>query len=318
MAAPGKEALPAPVRALLRYAKQKYGVTPDHPWRNDPESRVLRHKDSGKWFGIIMHIPRARLGLPADAAQRSGPAGQVPFDLLQPVPAGDSEEDAGAMAAAGIRAAEDVFVPAGDVWCFNVRCDPVMGQFLRDGAGILPAYHMNRRHWLSVLLDGTVPDKKVKALLDTSFMLTASKETMNAMRGPKAWAVPSNPSMFDVQAAFAADPILNWKQAGPVRVGDTVYLYLGAPISAILYRCRVVATDLPRTPWRPGDTIRKAMTLEMQEKYDPARYPLSWLRERGVYSVRSLRSLPDEVVSVLEREAAGKRRAARAVRRPEG
>ena len=40
--------------------------------------------------------------------------------------------------------------------------------------GIMPAYHMNKMHWVTVLLDGTVSDDQVFELIDMSFLATAS------------------------------------------------------------------------------------------------------------------------------------------------
>jgi predicted DNA-binding protein (MmcQ/YjbR family) len=39
-------------------------------------------------------------------------------------------------------------------------------------AGFLPAYHMNKEHWLTVLLDNTVPEKEIYELIDDSYELT--------------------------------------------------------------------------------------------------------------------------------------------------
>lgn len=41
--------------------------------------------------------------------------------------------------------------------------------------GYFPAYHMNKTSWITVALDGSVPDDEVKLLLDMSFEATASK-----------------------------------------------------------------------------------------------------------------------------------------------
>lgn len=41
--------------------------------------------------------------------------------------------------------------------------------------GIFPAYHMNKNHWISVLLDGSVDSETVKTLVDASFNATAKK-----------------------------------------------------------------------------------------------------------------------------------------------
>lgn len=54
----------------------------------------------------------------------------------------------------------------------------VSDMFFRDilirQEGIIPAYHMNKQHWITVFLDGTVPEDKVFDLIDMSFKATAS------------------------------------------------------------------------------------------------------------------------------------------------
>ena len=58
----------------------------------------------------------------------------------------------------------------------NVKCDPLMLGSARMSNGVLPAYHMNKNHWLTVLLDGTADDDTITALLDISYALTAPKK----------------------------------------------------------------------------------------------------------------------------------------------
>lgn len=54
----------------------------------------------------------------------------------------------------------------------NVKCDPiVLGSFLMK-KGYYPAYHMNKRHWLTILLDGSVPSDEIEMLIDGSYELT--------------------------------------------------------------------------------------------------------------------------------------------------
>ena len=60
----------------------------------------------------------------------------------------------------------------GTVDVVNVKCDPLMSGSYLSQPGILPAYHMNKLHWLSVLLDGSAADDDVRSLLDMSFALT--------------------------------------------------------------------------------------------------------------------------------------------------
>ena len=57
----------------------------------------------------------------------------------------------------------------------NLKCAPDMIDSFWDEAGIFPAYHMNKQHWLSVFLDGSVDDETVKFLVNVSYTLTKKK-----------------------------------------------------------------------------------------------------------------------------------------------
>lgn len=59
----------------------------------------------------------------------------------------------------------------------NLKCDPLEARALQEEPGFYPAYHMNKRLWISVLLDGSVPAERVKALIDGSFELTRAKRS---------------------------------------------------------------------------------------------------------------------------------------------
>ena len=63
----------------------------------------------------------------------------------------------------------------GMVGVLNVKNIPEMIGSLRKEEGILPAYHMNKEHWISILLDGTVPIEKIYDLIDVSYDLTGKK-----------------------------------------------------------------------------------------------------------------------------------------------
>lgn len=54
----------------------------------------------------------------------------------------------------------------------NLKCDPERALELRDRyESILPGYHMNKRHWNTVVLDGSVPSELVRELVDHSYQL---------------------------------------------------------------------------------------------------------------------------------------------------
>ena len=57
----------------------------------------------------------------------------------------------------------------------NLKCDPNIVPDLVREEGIFPAYHMNKTHWISVLLDGSKDADTLKWLLDISYRLTDFK-----------------------------------------------------------------------------------------------------------------------------------------------
>ena len=57
----------------------------------------------------------------------------------------------------------------------NVKCSPLETGSLRQKPGIFPAYHMNKTHWITILLDGTLPEPELFWLLDESYTLTMPK-----------------------------------------------------------------------------------------------------------------------------------------------
>ena len=52
---------------------------------------------------------------------------------------------------------------------FNLKCDPLEAQALRDiFVAVKPGYHMNKTHWNTVILDGTVPATEIGRMIDAS------------------------------------------------------------------------------------------------------------------------------------------------------
>ncbi len=54
----------------------------------------------------------------------------------------------------------------------NIKCDPAFALELREKyASVIPGYHMNKKHWNTVLVDGTIPDKEILEWIDHSYDL---------------------------------------------------------------------------------------------------------------------------------------------------
>jgi predicted DNA-binding protein (MmcQ/YjbR family) len=59
----------------------------------------------------------------------------------------------------------------------NLKCDPAFAIELRERfSDVTPGYHMNKKHWNTVLLKGTVPDKDIFSWIDHSYDLVSGKK----------------------------------------------------------------------------------------------------------------------------------------------
>lgn len=113
--------------------KARRGIVPDFPFDEDGyrTAGVLRHADTGKWFGLIMRVKKSVLAGESDPTR---------IDVM------------------------------------NLKADPAKIPDLWKIDGIYPAYHMNRKYWISVALDERVGDDLALELVWESFHLTEKKK----------------------------------------------------------------------------------------------------------------------------------------------
>lgn len=88
-----------------------------------------------KWFGIVMDIPAGKL------------TGRLP----------------------------DGVTPEDMVSVLNVKAAPDDVALLQQSPGVYPAYHMNKTHWISLLLDSNIDAGFVKSLIAQSYDLALGK-----------------------------------------------------------------------------------------------------------------------------------------------
>ena len=67
----------------------------------------------------------------------------------------------------------------GSVDIVDVKSGPLLQGSYLVLPGILPGYHMNKTHWLTILLDGTADDEAIRELLDISYELTKTRGHKN-------------------------------------------------------------------------------------------------------------------------------------------
>jgi predicted DNA-binding protein (MmcQ/YjbR family) len=60
---------------------------------------------------------------------------------------------------------------------FNVKCDPEKAIALRENySAILPGYHMNKKHWNTIIVDGTLSAQQLQEFIKDSYSLVAKRK----------------------------------------------------------------------------------------------------------------------------------------------
>ena len=75
----------------------------------------------------------------------------------------------------------------------SLKCDPDLAVALRDSyPAIRPGYHLNKRHWNTITLDGSLPDQLVRDLIEDSYDLVVSA-LPRRIRAELGWAPGADP-----------------------------------------------------------------------------------------------------------------------------
>ncbi len=108
----------------------------------------------------------------------------------------------------------------------------------------------------------------------------------------KEWIIPCNSKFYDVKNAFANLQRIDWKQsAKSIGVGDIVFIYVGKPIQAIMYKCVVNKTNLYSIEiddsayvinGKPYSSYKRHMELELIGSYHKDDLSFFNLTEKGL------------------------------------
>ncbi len=269
---------------IARRVLAEFGEKPVFPFKKIEGAGVFENPDNGKWYGLIMEVDRNKLKKP---------------ETLSGGKARGSSQNPGS--------AEDV--PKHMTEAMNVKVRPETVPELTKREGIYECYHMNKKHWVTVVLEDEVPDEDIMSLLRESRSFTLGKRRTASGRrkgggeqpagkseGPRKWLMPANVNRFDVPGALAKDPVILWKHGTRVKPGDLVYLYFSAPVSAIRYRFRVLESDIEYhfSEERMNERGEKAMRMELLQEFVPP-FSISEMRKFGVGPVRGPRFMPEEL-----------------------
>lgn len=68
-----------------------------------------------------------------------------------------------------------------DPLTISLKCEPGQALFLRDlYPAVRPGYHLNKTHWNTVTLDGSIPEPEIWGMIDDSYTLVVSSLTRAA------------------------------------------------------------------------------------------------------------------------------------------
>ena len=98
-----------------------------------------------------------------------------------------------------------VYERNGSVWV-NVKVDPEWRDFWRKTyPSVIPAYHQNKEHWNTIILDGTIPEDEVKRMIADSYDLVTDTPTKRIYEAVKR--IPKGKvATYGMVAAMAGNP----------------------------------------------------------------------------------------------------------------
>lgn len=245
---------------LANYLSTTFGDATDQPFAKFPTFTAFRHPVNQKWYGLVGKIQLGKLQV-----------GQE--DWLQ-------EE---------LETAVEIV---------NIKVKPEILSDLLSMDGIYPSYHMSKKTWVTIVLDGRVADEVLFNLVTESRHLVAPKSFVNGA-GPDYWVIPANPKVFDIDTEFSETRVVYWTQKATIQAGDLVAMYITAPIRAIRYLCRVLEAQIDNTLY-PEKTTKKLMKVELIHTFSDDEFPIEKMKLLGVKAVRGPRRMTKELMEAIK------------------
>ena len=177
-----------------------------------------------------------------------------------------------------------------EIETLNIKLDNFISEYENE-EGIYKSFHLNKKNWVSIILDDTLEDKKIMELIDISYKLSDIKGK---------WIIPANTKYYDMENAFKDVDTIIWKQSTNINCGDIVYMYVSEPISAILYKCEVVENNIPYDYKDSNLIIQKVMKIKLLKEYKKDKFTFKKLNKYGIKAIRGPRSVPDDLAKDLK------------------
>lgn len=143
------------------------GIRRDYPWESTPTYAVFRHADNRKWFALFFEATKKQLA-------RLKPEDEVLASLDNEVSASLNNHNGAKISAVATKARALASRSDDEILeILNLKIDPDLIEIVTKIPGIFPAFHMNRRYWTTILLNGSVLENQIAPLVDMSYRLTA-------------------------------------------------------------------------------------------------------------------------------------------------
>ena len=176
----------------------------------------------------------------------------------------------------------------GEVEIIDIKLDQNEIEYLLKQDGFYPAYHMNKKSWITVILNNTLSDEKIMSLIEKSYSYTV----LNKNSSKNEWIVPANPEYFDIEKALKESNTMIWKQSADIKINDIVYIYVGKPYSSIMYKFKVLEVNIPYEYKDKNLKMQRVMKIDLITRYEKGKLSFSKLKDFGVNAIRSQRYMP--------------------------
>lgn len=173
----------------------------------------------------------------------------------------------------------------------SFKFNPLNNQQLFTAAHIYPSYFIKRKDWAALFLNDSIPDDQIMSLLKNSQQLSCPD---------KYWLIPANPKYFNVVKAFQKHKVITWKQSSNVKNGDIVFMYVGSPVSAILYECLVLKANIPYSYHDQNVKMKYAMKIKRLKVYPKDKFSFKELKKYDVRAIRGPRHVPLTLLKQLK------------------
>ncbi len=116
-------------KEVINYIRDKYQDEFEFLWERFSDNAVVRRKDNGKWYGLLLIVSKKKLGLTEDE----------------------------------------------NIEILDLRINPEDMESIINYKNYFPGYHMNKKHWFTICLDGSVTFNEICKRIDESYNLALKK-----------------------------------------------------------------------------------------------------------------------------------------------